>query len=131
MMAMTRHIGIVGVSAEGAVTVIPSESGVRIDQAKLRALFLDELLRPAAGPTRVVEAPAAVDTSAFTTEQAKELAPKLSLASTFTTYYPPSGSRHANISTTAAFYVFPSDAKMKTGLKRLTETVRKKYGIKA
>ena len=90
------------VSAEGAVTVIPSESGVRIDQAKLRALFLDELLRPAAGPTRVVEAPAAVDTSAFTTEQAKELAPKLSLASTFTTYYPPSGSRHANISTGAS-----------------------------
>ena len=39
--------------------------------------------------------------------------------------------RHANISTTAGFYVFPNDAKMKTGLKRLTETVRKKYGIKA
>ena len=39
--------------------------------------------------------------------------------------------RHANISTTAGFYVFPNDAKMKTGLKKLTETVRKKYGIKA
>src|SRR5438445_746149 len=90
------------VSAEGAVTIIPSESGVRIDQARLRALFLDELLRPAAGPTREVAAPAAVDASAFTTEQAKELAPRLSLASTFTTYYPPSGSRHANISTGAS-----------------------------
>jgi len=90
------------VSAEGAVSVIPSESGVRVDQAKLRALFLEELLRPAAGPTREVAAPATVDASAFTTEQAKELAPKLSLASTFTTYYPPSGSRHANISTGAS-----------------------------
>jgi len=49
-----------------------------------------------------VAAPAAVDASAFTTEQAKELAPRLSLASTFTTYYPPSGSRHANISTGAS-----------------------------
>ena len=39
--------------------------------------------------------------------------------------------RHANISTTAGFQVSPNDAKMKTGLKRLPETVRKKYGIKA
>ena len=90
------------VSAEGAVAVIPSESGVRIDQDKLRALFQGELLRPAAGATRAVAAPAAVDSSTFTTEQAKELAPKLALASTFTTYYPASSSRHANISTGAS-----------------------------
>jgi vancomycin resistance protein YoaR len=90
------------VSAEGAISVVPSESGVRVDQEKLRALFLNELLRPAAGVTREVAAPAAVDVSAFTTEQAKELAPKLSLASTFTTYYPPSAARHANISTGAS-----------------------------
>jgi vancomycin resistance protein YoaR len=90
------------VSAEGAISVVPSESGVRVDQDKLRALFLNELLRPAAGVTREVAAPAAVDVSAFTTEQAKELAPKLSLASTFTTYYPPSAARHANISTGAS-----------------------------
>jgi vancomycin resistance protein YoaR len=90
------------VSAEGAVAVIPSESGVRIDQEKLRALFQGELLRPAAGATRAIAAPAAVDSSTFTTEQAKELAPKLALASTFTTYYPPSSSRHANISTGAS-----------------------------
>ena len=90
------------VSAEGAIGVVPSESGVRVDQEKLRALFLNQLLRPAAGATREVAAPAAVDASAFTTEQAKELAPKLSLASTFTTYYPPSAARHANISTGAS-----------------------------
>jgi vancomycin resistance protein YoaR len=90
------------VSPEGVVAVIPSESGVRIDQEKLRALFQGELLRPAAGATRAVAAPAAVDSSTFTTEQAKELAPKLALASTFTTYYPPSSSRHANISTGAS-----------------------------
>jgi vancomycin resistance protein YoaR len=90
------------VSPEGVVTVIPSESGVRIDQDKLRALFQGELLRPAAGATRDIAAPAAVDSSAFTSEQAKELAPKLALSSTFTTYYPPSASRHANISTGAS-----------------------------
>src|SRR2546430_17655602 len=60
------------------------------------------MIRPSSGPTREFAAPATADVSAFTTEQAKELAPKLSLASTFTTYYPPSASRHANISTGAA-----------------------------
>jgi len=90
------------VSAEGAISVVPSESGVRVDQDKLRALLLDELLRPAAGATRVVAAPAAVDAPAFTTGQAKELAATLSLTSTFTTYYPPSDARHANISTGAS-----------------------------
>jgi len=63
---------------------------------------LDELVRPATGATRDLAAPAAVDTSAFTTEQAKALLPNLVRASTFTTYYPPSASRHANISTGAS-----------------------------
>jgi integrase len=39
--------------------------------------------------------------------------------------------RHSNISTTLAHYVFPNQDKAKAGLKKLTETVRKKYGIKA
>ncbi|HEY6128209.1 MAG TPA: tyrosine-type recombinase/integrase [Candidatus Acidoferrum sp.] len=39
--------------------------------------------------------------------------------------------RHANISTTQGYYIFPNQDKAKAGLKKLTETVRKKYGIKA
>jgi vancomycin resistance protein YoaR len=87
------------VSAEGALSVLPSESGVRVDQEKLRALLAEELFKPAAAQTREIAAPAAVDRPVFSTEQAKELMPKLSRTSTFTTYYPPSASRHANIST--------------------------------
>ena len=87
------------VSAEGEVTVVPSESGVRVDRSKLRALLLDELLRPT-GATREIAAPvAALDPPIFATEKAKALAPLLSRTSTFTTYYPPSYARHANIST--------------------------------
>lgn len=89
-------------SAEGAVSIVPSESGVRIDQDKLRTLFLDQLTRPAVGGARQIAAPAAVDTPAFTTQQANDLAPKLSRTSTFTTSYPPSAARHANISTGAS-----------------------------
>jgi integrase len=39
--------------------------------------------------------------------------------------------RHSNISTTLAHYVFPNQVKAKAGLRKLTETIRKKYGIKA
>jgi len=39
--------------------------------------------------------------------------------------------RHANIATTLAYYTFPNPEKAKAGLKKLTETVRKKYGIRA
>ena len=90
------------VSKEGAVSIVPSESGVRIDQEKLRAAFMDQLLQPVGGTSREVAAPATVDKSAFTSEQAQQLAPKLSRTSTFTTSYPPSVSRHANISTGAS-----------------------------
>jgi vancomycin resistance protein YoaR len=90
------------VSADGVPSIIPSESGVRVDQEKLVAMVLEELVRPATGATRDLAAPAAVDPSAFTTEQAKALLPNLKRASTFTTYYPPDRSRHANISTGAS-----------------------------
>jgi vancomycin resistance protein YoaR len=89
-------------NAEHVPSIIPSESGVKVDQEKLRAMVLDEFVRPAAGTTRDLAAPAVVDVSAFTTEQAKALLPNLVRASTFTTYYPPSPSRHANISTGAS-----------------------------
>ena len=89
-------------NADRVPSIIPSESGVKVDQEKLRAMVLDQLLRPVSTGTREIAAPAAVDTSAFTTEQAKALLPNLVRTSTFTTYYPPSPSRHANISTGAS-----------------------------
>jgi len=38
--------------------------------------------------------------------------------------------RHSDISTTQAFYILPSPKRAEAGLKKLGETVRKKYGIK-
>ena len=90
------------ISPESVPSIVPSESGVTVDQMKLRAMVLDELTRPTTGATRDLAAPAAVDPSKFTTEQAKALLPNLVRTSTFTTYYPPSLSRHTNISTGAA-----------------------------
>ena len=90
------------VNADGVPSIIPSESGVKLDQDKLRAMVLDELVRPATTATRDLAAPAAVDPSAFTTEQAKALLPNVVRTSTFTTYYPPAADRHANISTGAS-----------------------------
>jgi len=90
------------VNGDGVPSIIPSESGVKVDQEKLRALALDELVRPAGASPRDLAAPAKVDMSAFTTEQAKALLPKVVRTSTFTTYYPPSPERHANISTGAS-----------------------------
>jgi vancomycin resistance protein YoaR len=90
------------VSPEGVPSIVPSESGVKVDQDKLRAMVLDEILRPASGSTRDLAAPATVDPSKFTTDQAKAMLPNLVRTSTYTTYYPPSASRHANISTGAS-----------------------------
>src|SRR5919201_1263307 len=39
------------VSADGVPSIIASESGVKVDQDKLQALFMDELLKPAGGAT--------------------------------------------------------------------------------
>ena len=89
-------------SAERVPSIIPSESGVKVDQEALRAMVLAELMRPAGTATRDLAAPAVVDPSAFTTEQATALLPNLVRTSTFTTYYPPAADRHANIETGAA-----------------------------
>ncbi len=86
------------VSKDGALGIVPGVSGIRLDQEKMRALMLDELLRPA-GTVRELTAPSAADSTAFTTEQAKEWLPKLARTSTFTTSFPISRSRHANIAT--------------------------------
>jgi vancomycin resistance protein YoaR len=86
------------VNADGVASVIPGATGIRIAQDKLVTQLSTDLLRPAIG-TRNIAAPAAVETPAFSNEQANTWLPKMSRTSTFTTYYPPSPSRHANIST--------------------------------
>jgi vancomycin resistance protein YoaR len=90
------------VSRENAVTVVPGVAGIRLEQEKLRALLMGELFQPIGlTPTgmRELAAPSATDTTAFSTQQAQEWLPKLSRTSTFTTYFPMSKSRHANIAT--------------------------------
>jgi len=89
------------VNPDGIASVVPGATGIRVTQDKLIAQLGIDLLRPAVG-TRNVAAPAAVETPAFSTEQANSWLPKISRTSTYTTYYPPSASRHANISTGSA-----------------------------
>src|SRR6266508_1640697 len=86
------------VGAVGALAVKPGVAGIRVDQEQLKALLLEQLPTAASG-TRGIAAPIAPDTTAFTTEQAKEWLPKLAKTSTFTTQFPVSASRHANIAT--------------------------------
>lgn len=86
------------VNADGVASVLAGATGIRVTQDKLIAQLATDLLRPAVG-TRRVMAPAAIETPAFSTEQANTWLPKISRTSEFTTYYPPSAARHANIST--------------------------------
>jgi vancomycin resistance protein YoaR len=86
------------VNADGIPSVVAGATGIRVTQDKLVAQLATDLLRPAVG-TRNVAAPAAVETPPFSTEQARSWLPKISRTSEFTTYYPPSAARHANIST--------------------------------
>ncbi|HET7700079.1 MAG TPA: VanW family protein, partial [Candidatus Limnocylindria bacterium] len=89
------------VSREGALGIVPGVAGIRLDQDKMKALMLDELVKPAA-TTRELAAPSAADGTAFTTEQAQQWLPQMTRTSTFTTYFPVSKSRHANIATGSA-----------------------------
>jgi vancomycin resistance protein YoaR len=86
------------VNADGVASIVPGATGIRISQDKLATQLGTDLLRPAVG-TRNVAAPAAVETPAFSNEQANAWLPKISRTSTFTTFFPPSASRHANIAT--------------------------------
>lgn len=89
------------VSREGTLGVISGVAGIRLDQDRMRALMLDELVKPASS-VREVQAPSGIDSTAFTTEQARQWLPQMTRTSTFTTYFPVSGSRHANIATGSA-----------------------------
>ncbi|HKY51438.1 MAG TPA: VanW family protein [Candidatus Limnocylindria bacterium] len=86
------------VNSDGVASVVPGASGIRVTQDAFATQLQTELLRPAVG-TRTVAAAAAVEQPPFSTEQANTWLPKMSRTSTFTTYYPPNASRHANIST--------------------------------
>jgi vancomycin resistance protein YoaR len=86
------------VNPDGVASVVPGATGIRVTQDKLIAQLSADLLRPAVGP-RNVAAPAAIETPAFSTDQANTWLPKISRTSEFTTYYPSNPSRHANIST--------------------------------
>ena len=89
------------VSKENTLGVVPGIGGIRLEQGKMKGILLDELLKPASGVRELV-APSTVDTTAFTTQQAQEWLPKLVRTSTFTTNFPVSKSRHANIATGSA-----------------------------
>ncbi|HEV8228598.1 MAG TPA: VanW family protein [Candidatus Limnocylindria bacterium] len=84
------------VSKDGVLAIVPGANGIRVEQDKLVAQLSTDLVRPAVG-TRTVAVPAALDTPAFSTEQAKVWVSKLSRTSTFTTNFPVNASRHANI----------------------------------
>ncbi len=90
------------VSKESTLSVIPGVAGIRLEQDKMKALMLDELLRPASNGARELVAPSGTDTTAFTTQQAQEWVSKLSRTSSFTTSFPVNASRYANISTGSA-----------------------------
>lgn len=86
------------VSKDNVVSVLPGVAGIRLEQDKMKSLMLAELLTPTS-TTRELVAPSAADTTAFSTQQAQEWLPKMTRASTFTTNFPVSQSRHANIAT--------------------------------
>jgi len=86
------------VNPDGIASVVPGATGIRVTQDKLIAQLSADLLRPPVG-TRNVAVPAAIETPAFSTDQANTWLPKISRTSEFTTYYPSNPSRHANIST--------------------------------
>ena len=86
------------VNKDNVLSVVPGVSGIRVEQDNMKALVMDQLLRPANG-TREIVAPSTADTTKLTTAQAQAWLPQMSRTSTFTTYYPPSASRHANIAT--------------------------------
>ena len=90
------------VSKDGALAVVPGTNGIRLDGPKMLDLMRTGLLSTPPDTTRVIAAPQVADGNSFTTQMAQEWLPRLVKTSTFTTNYPVSASRHANISTGAS-----------------------------
>ena len=88
------------VQPDGSLAVVPAVEGVKIDQPQLVAEAIEQLVRSTRAP-RTLEPAFVRDTPTFTTEQATQFVGKMTQVATFTTTYPPSASRHANITTGA------------------------------
>ena len=88
------------VQPDGSLAVVPAVDGVKVDQAQLVADAIAQLVVPTRAP-RMLEPAVVTDTPTFTTEQATQLIGKMTRVATFTTTYPPSAARHANITTGA------------------------------
>jgi len=88
------------VRPDGSLAVVPAADGVKIDQGQLVADTLAQLLVPVRAP-RLIQAAFVKDVPLFTTEQATQLAGRMTPVASFTTTYPPSAARHANITTGA------------------------------
>lgn len=88
------------VQPDGSLAVVPAVEGVKIDQPQLVAEAIAQLVRSTRAP-RTLEPAFVKDTPTFTTEQATQLVGKMTQVATFTTMYPPSAARHANITTGA------------------------------
>ena len=89
------------VRPDGSLAVVPAADGVKIDQSRLTTDVLAQLVGSAAAP-RSFAPTVVVDKPIFTTDQAQQFVGRMALVSSFTTTYPPSPSRHANITTGAA-----------------------------
>jgi len=89
------------VAPGGTLTVVPGQDGTKVDQEALARAVLAELVRPAPGGARAIAAPVATETPVFTTADATRYVGAMVPISQFTTYYPPSATRFANISTGA------------------------------
>lgn len=88
------------VQPDGSLAVVAAADGVKIDQEQLVADAMSQLLVPTRAP-RTLEPAVVRDAPVFTTEQATQLAGRMTPVATYTTTYPPSASRHANITTGA------------------------------
>ena len=88
------------VQPDGTLVVVAAVEGVKIDQPKLMSDVLARLFTPVTAPREITPSFIA-DTPVFTTEQATQFASQMTQVGTFTTTYPASAARHANITTGA------------------------------
>lgn len=89
-------------AADGALTTVPSNDGVKIDVDAFVALALAELARTTTEARRVLSPTFVRDVPVFTTEQAEQYRTSLAKVTTFETFFPVQYSRWKNISTGAA-----------------------------
>ncbi|MHB8631828.1 MAG: VanW family protein [Candidatus Limnocylindria bacterium] len=84
------------VRSDGSLAVVASADGVKIDQPRLASDVMAQLFVPVAAPREITPV-FVTDTPTFTTDQARRYAPQMTQVGTFTTTYPASAARHANI----------------------------------